>query len=85
MRLLGVVLGTVLVNQVFGSACDAGASCASVLAGLDRLTLVAPLLLLALGISSVLGVERRSSVPNVPFRMSRIFPNDRTQGSCFAC
>ena len=46
MRLLGVVLGTVLVNQVFGSACDAGASRASVLSGLDRLTLVAPLLLL---------------------------------------
>lgn len=64
MRLLGVVLGTVLVNQVFGSACEAGASRASVLAGLDhRLTLVAPLLLLALSVGSVLGTERRSSVP----------------------
>ena len=30
MRLLGVLLGTVLVNQVFGSACEAGASRASV-------------------------------------------------------
>ena len=63
MRLLGVVLGTVLVNQVFGSACEAGTSRASVMAGLDRLTLVAPLLLLALGVGSVLGMERRSSVP----------------------
>lgn len=63
MRLLGVLLGTVLVNQVFGSACEAGASRASVWAGLDRLSLVAPLLLFGLGLGSVLGVERRSSVP----------------------
>lgn len=63
MRLLGVLLGTVLVNQVFGSACDLGAGRAAVLAGLNRLSVVVPLLLLALGIGSVWGVERRSPAP----------------------
>ena len=79
MRLLGVLLGTVLVNQVFGSACDAGAGRAAVLAGLDRLTLVVPLLLLGLGIASVLGVEQRSSkascvVPNTVVKPQRLAP-----------
>ena len=79
MRLLGVLLGTVLVNQVFGSACDAGAGRAAMLAGLDRLTLVVPLLLLGLGIASVLGVEQRSSkascvVPNTVVKPQRLAP-----------
>ena len=61
MRLMGVLVGSVLVNQVFGSACDAGAGRADVLAGLERLTVVAPVLISALGLLSVLGVERRTS------------------------
>ena len=61
MRLLGVLLGSVLVNQVFGSACAADASRTSVLAGLERLSLVTPLLLLGLGLVSVFGVERRTT------------------------
>jgi len=46
------LLGSVLVNQVFGTA---------VLAGLARLSLVTPLLLLGLGVVSVFGVERRTT------------------------
>ena len=61
MRLMGVLVGSVLVNQVFGSACDAGAGRADVLAGLERLTVVAPVLISAFGLLSVLGVERRTS------------------------
>ena len=61
MRLLGVLLGSVLVNQVFGSACAADASRIAVLAGLERLSLVTPLLLLGLGVVSVFGVERRTT------------------------
>ncbi|QNJ02490.1 major facilitator superfamily protein/ PucC-like protein [Synechococcus sp. PROS-U-1] len=59
MRLMGVLLGSVLVNQVFGSACAADASRTAVLAGLQRLSLVTPLVLLGLGVASVFGVERR--------------------------
>ena len=61
MRLMGVLVGSVLVNQVFGSACDDGAGRADVLAGLERLTVVAPVLISAFGLLSVLGVERRTS------------------------
>lgn len=61
MRLMGVLVGSVLVNQVFGSACDAGAGRADVLAGLERLTVAAPVLISAFGLLSVLGVERRTS------------------------
>ena len=57
MRLLGMMLGSVLVNQVFGSACAADASRTAVLAGLERLSLVTPLLLLGLGVVSVFGVD----------------------------
>lgn len=60
MRLFGVLLGSVLVNQVFGSACAAGAGSAAVLAGLERLTVIAPLLLFGLGVLAVLGVEHRT-------------------------
>ena len=61
MRLLGVLLGSVLVNQVFGSACAVDASRTEVLAGLERLSLVTPLVLLGLGLASVFGVERRTT------------------------
>ena len=61
MRLLGVLLGSVLVNQVFGNACAADASRTAVLAGLERLSWVTPLLLLGLGVTSVVGVERRTT------------------------
>jgi len=79
MRLLGVVLGSVLVNQVFGSACAADASRTAVLAGLERLSWVTPLVLLGLGVISVVGVERRttglmvtvgSEPPDVPQRLA---------------
>ena len=60
MRLFGVLLGSVLVNRVFGSACAAGAGSAAVLAGLERLTMIAPLLLFGLGVLAVLGVEHRT-------------------------
>jgi len=82
MRLLGVLLGSVLVNQVFGSACAADASRTAVLAGLERLSLVTPLLLLllvGLGVVSVFGVERRTTglmltagpvPPDVPQRLA---------------
>ena len=59
MRLLGVLLGTVLVNQIFGAACGTEASGAAVVAGLERLIVVTPLLLFGLGVSSVFGLERR--------------------------
>ena len=59
MRLGGVLFGSVLVNQVFGDACAANASTPVVLAGLERLAVVTPPLLLGLGAVSVLGVERR--------------------------
>ena len=61
MRLLGVLFGSVLVNQVFGDACTDGASKLALLAGLERLAVVTPPLLLGLGVVSVLGVERRST------------------------
>ena len=61
MRLLGVLLGSVLVNQVFGNACAADASRTAVLAGLERLSWVTPLVLLGLGVTSVVGVERRTT------------------------
>ena len=57
MRLLGVLFGSVLVNRVFGDACTTGASTLALLAGLERLTVVTPPLLLGLGVVSVLGVE----------------------------
>ncbi len=46
MRLLGVLFGSVLVNRVFGDACTTGASTLALLAGLERLTVVTPPLLL---------------------------------------
>ena len=61
MRLVGVLFGSVLVNQMFGDACAAGASTRDVLAGLERLAVVTPPLLLGLGVVSVLGVERRGT------------------------
>ena len=79
MRLLGVLLGSVLVNQVFGSACADDASRTAVFAGLERLSWVTPLVLLGLGVASVFGVERRttglmvslgSEPPDVPQRLS---------------
>ena len=80
MRLLGVLLGSVLVNQVFGSACAADASRTAVLAGLERLSLVTPLLLLlVLGVVSVFGEECRTTglmvlarpvPPDVPQRLA---------------
>ncbi|MCB4393513.1 BCD family MFS transporter [Synechococcus sp. HB1133] len=79
MRLMGVLLGSVLVNQVFGSACAADASRTAVLAGLQRLSVVTPLVLLGLGVASVFGVERRitglmapvgSPPPDVPQRLA---------------
>ena len=79
MRLLGVLLGSVLVNQVVGSACAADASRTAVLAGLQRLSLVTPLVLLGLGVVSVFGVERcttglmvpaAAAPPDVPQRLA---------------
>ncbi|WP_392348012.1 PucC family protein [Parasynechococcus sp.] len=67
------------MNQVFGSACGSDASQTSVLAGLERLSVVTPLLLLGLGVVSVFGVERRitglktpvkSEAPDVPQRLA---------------
>ena len=58
LRLAGVLVGTALVNRVFGSACAAGADRMDVLQGLERLLLVVPPLLFALGLLSVVGVER---------------------------
>ena len=58
LRLVGVLFGTVLVNRVFGSACAAGADRIDVLQGLERLLLVVPPLLFALGLLSVVGFER---------------------------
>jgi len=63
MRLMGVMLGTVLVNRVFGSACSVGSSPDAVLQGLERLMLAAPPILLSLGLGSVIGVERLSREP----------------------
>ena len=60
MRLLGVLLGTILVNQIFGAACGTQASGDGVVAGLERLIIVTPLLLFGLGVSSVFGLERRN-------------------------
>ena len=60
MRLLGVLLGTVLVNKLFGAACGAQASRDAVIAGLESLIVVTPLLLFALGVSSVFGLEHRN-------------------------
>ena len=83
MRLLGVLVGSVLVNQVFGSACAADASRTAVLAGLQRLSVVTPLVLLGLGVASVFGVERRitgltvpvgSEPPDVPQRLALPLP-----------
>ena len=61
MRLLGVLFGSVLVNRVFGDACTAGASTLALLAGLERLAVVTPPLLLGLGVVSVLGVEHHNT------------------------
>ena len=83
MRLLGVLVGIVLVNQVFDSACAADASRTAVLAGLQRLSVVTPLVSLGLGVASVFGVERRitgltvlvgSEPPDVPQRLALPLP-----------
>ena len=66
MRLLGVLLGSALVNRVFGTACAIGASRSEVWAGLERLGVMAPVLLLGLGVASVVGVERRFASPVAP-------------------
>ena len=66
MRLFGVLVGSVLVNQVFGSACAAGADTTAVLAGLGRLAVVTPLLLFGLGVVSVWGVERPNAALALP-------------------
>ena len=59
MRLLGVLFGTVLVNQGFWcSLRNLESSGAAVVAGLERLIVVTPFLLLfGLGVSSVFGLE----------------------------
>ena len=59
MRLIGVLLGTVLVNQIFGAACGTETSGDAVVVGLERLIVVTPLFLFGLGVSSVFGMERR--------------------------
>ena len=61
MRLLGVLFVSVLVNQVYGDACSAGASTLSLVVGLDRLAVVTPPLLLGLGVVSVFGVEHQNT------------------------
>ena len=63
MRLLGVLLGTALVNRIFGAACGLEAGQAAVIAGLERLIVVTPLLLFGLGVLSIFGLERRD-LPN---------------------
>ena len=81
MRLLWVLLGSVLVNQVFGSSCAADASRTAVLAGLQRLSVVTPFVLL--GLASVCGVERRTtdliapvgSAPPPMFPSGWLYPN----------
>ncbi len=58
MRLIGVLAGTVLVSQLFGSACLDGAGRAEVIDGMARLMVSAPWLLALLGVASVIGLER---------------------------
>ena len=59
LRLLGVLLTTGFVNRLFGQACEAGASRADVLRGLEQLMITAPPILLVLGLVAVIGVEPR--------------------------
>ena len=61
LRLIGVLLCSALVNQLFGSACKAVADRVDVLMGLRRLFWVAPPMLVGLGVVAVIGVERRST------------------------
>ena len=58
LRLVGVLLGTVLVNRVFGSACETGAGPTEIVEGLQRLMWLTPLILFGLGLVAVVGVER---------------------------
>ena len=57
LRLFGVLLGTFLVNALFGSACAVGASGNDVVMGLERLMVVAPPILFLLGLVAVIGLE----------------------------
>ena len=59
LRLVGVLLATGLVNRLFGQACEAGASRADVMQGLQQLMVAAPPILLVLGVMAVIGVEPR--------------------------
>ncbi len=59
MRLLGVLLGTLFVNHIFGAACGVETSKDAVIVGLERLILITPLPLFGLGMLSVFGLERR--------------------------
>ena len=63
------------MNRVFGSACAAGADRIDVLQGLERLLLVVPPLLFALGLLSVVGVERPVNLPSCRIRL-------RSNGHC---
>ena len=60
LRLFGVMLGTLLVNRLFGSACETGASRVDVLLGLERLMVVAPSIMFVLGLVAVIGIEKPS-------------------------
>ena len=77
MRLLGVLLGSALVNRVFGTACAIGASRSEVWAGLERLGVLAPILLLGLGVASVVGVERRRLASPVAPGIEPVAPTQR--------
>jgi BCD family chlorophyll transporter-like MFS transporter len=59
MRLLGVLLGSAFVTRIFGAACEEGASGDAVIAGLEQLIVVSPLLLFGLVVFSVVGLEHR--------------------------
>lgn len=60
MLTVGIVAGAIMASRFLGSAC-ASSDLALVIAGVERLIVVAPLLIMALVLVAVLGVERRWS------------------------
>ena len=60
MLTVGIVAGAILASRFLGSAC-ASSDLSLVIAGVERLIVVAPLLIMGLVLLAVLGVERRWS------------------------
>jgi len=59
MLTVGIVVGAILASRFLGSAC-ASADLALVVAGVERLVLVAPIVIFALVLVAIVGVEPRS-------------------------